>query len=78
MPDNINELMWWLLNGAVLVVAFYIKNDLKEIKTDLRSARTMHDDHEKRIIRLETTCRLRHSDEEDHHRRLTDQYEMSK
>ena len=53
MPDNINQLLWWALNGAILVVAFFIRTDLKEIKTDLRDSRKKNDDHEKRISNLE-------------------------
>jgi hypothetical protein len=58
MPDSINELMWWGLNGAILIVAFYIRGDLKEIKDSLKERRAGHDDHEKRIVRLEVRCKL--------------------
>ena len=68
MPENLNELMWWALNGSILVVAFYIRADLKEMKDDLKRAHKVYDNHEQRIIRLEVSCKLRHGTEHAHMR----------
>jgi len=66
MPENINELMWWALNGSILIVAFYIRSDIKEMKDDLKRAHLIYDNHEQRIIRLEVSCKLRHGQEFTH------------
>lgn len=72
MPDNLNEMMWWALNGSILVVAFYMRNDLKEIKDALKERRAGHDDHEKRITKIEVKCGLLNCDNEHKHQRDTD------
>lgn len=66
MPENINELMWWALNGSILVIAYYIRADLKEMKGDLKRAHFIYDNHEQRIIRLEVSCKMRHGNEHTH------------
>lgn len=68
MPENVNELLWWALNGSILIVAAYIKNDLKEIKQELKDGSKVHGDHENRIVRLEVSCKLRHGSEHLHQR----------
>ena len=74
MPDNITEFMWWALNGSILAVAFFIKNDLGEIKKELTAGRVNRENHEQRIIRLEVSCKLRHGSEQHSHMRISDQH----
>jgi len=62
MPENINELLWWALNGSILIVAFYIRGDLKEIKQGLKDGTKVFNDHEKRIVRLEVRCNMQHGE----------------
>lgn len=56
MPDTVQEILWWCLNGAIAIILFYVRNDLKEIKDELKDSRTRHDNHEVRITRLEVRC----------------------
>jgi len=72
MPENINGILWWALNGAILIVAAYIKADLKDIKHNLQSAHDRYDNHETRIVRLEVSCKLRHGSDEHFHSRISD------
>lgn len=38
MPDNTQELLWWALNGALAIIIFLARNDLKEMKADIKAA----------------------------------------
>lgn len=38
MPDNTQDLLWWLLNGALGVIIFLARSDLKEMKSDIKTA----------------------------------------
>lgn len=66
MPENATEYLWWAMNGLILIVLFYARNDLKDIKDELREGRKTRDNHEIRITRLEVRCNLQHGDEEGH------------
>lgn len=65
--------MWWALNGAIALILFFVRNDLKEIKNDLKDGRNRHDNHEIRITRLEVKCNMHHGPAEGiPMRRVTD------
>ena len=73
VPVSIEDILWWCLNGAIAVILFFVRNDLKEIKDELKEGRNRHDNHEIRITRLEVTCKLHHSDTGEHPlRRVSD------
>lgn len=74
MPDNMQEFLWYGMNSAILISVWFARNELKEIKEQLKKANNRHDDHEKRIVRLEVRCNLQHGDEDiaHYHRRISD------
>lgn len=72
MPDNVQEFMWWAMNAAILVAVWFARNELKEIKEQLKTSNNRHDDHEKRITRLEVRCNLQHGTDDHPLRRVTD------
>ena len=73
MPDNVTEFLWWALNGAILLGVWFARNELKEIKQDLRENRIVSNNHEVRINRLEVRCGIHHGEEDLHPmRRATD------
>lgn len=52
MPENVNEMLWYALNGAILIIAFFIKGDLSAIKKDLKENRQSEQQNAKDIIAL--------------------------
>jgi len=38
MPDSTQELLWWALNGALAIIIFLARSDLKEMKADIKTA----------------------------------------
>lgn len=40
MPETTQEMLWWLLNGALGVIIFLARSDLKEMKADIKTAIT--------------------------------------
>lgn len=77
MPDNVQELLWYGMNSAILIAVWFARNELKEIKEQLKKANNRHDDHEKRITRLEVRCNIQHGSDEHPLRRSSDVLEVN-
>lgn len=43
MPETIEQLSWWLLNGCLLMLLYYIRMDLKRLTTNMeKNSRNNH------------------------------------
>lgn len=60
MPDNSSELLWWAFNGAIVLLMFLARNDLKEIKDDIKTAKNQTEANAKELATLRATCEERH------------------
>lgn len=60
MPDNSTEFVWWAFNGAIVLLMFLARNDLKEIKDDIKSAKNQTDANAKELAAMKATCDERH------------------
>lgn len=68
MPETSTEYLWWALNGAIAVVIFLARNDLKEIKNDIKAAQISTTRNDKAIAEMKAKCpRWQH-----YHQRATD------
>lgn len=60
MPENSTDLVWYLFNGSILLLMFFARNDLKEIKVDIKAARAKADKNELDFAAHKSACDERH------------------
>lgn len=60
MPDNVNELLWWAFNAAFFGLAYFMKRDLSEIKTDTKENRKLQEINAVEIAGIKARCDERH------------------
>jgi hypothetical protein len=60
MPQSTTEFIWWAFNGVALILLFFVRNDLKEIKTDIKSAKETADNNAIEVAKHKATCDERH------------------
>jgi hypothetical protein len=60
MPTSIPEIAWWGFNLLLLVLGWFIKSDLKEIKEDSKENRRLQESNALAIAQIQATCAERH------------------
>lgn len=60
MPDSINELLWWALNGTVLILLYMIKQELSAVKGELKLGRQYSSWLVSAIVAIRTRCEMMH------------------
>jgi hypothetical protein len=60
MPQTSGELAWWAFNGVFLLVLWFVKRDLGEIKSDTKENRKLQEENALNIAKRDATCEERH------------------
>lgn len=60
MPETSADLAWYAFNLAMLGMMFFARNDLKEIKIDIKAARAKADKNELEFATHKAACEERH------------------
>lgn len=60
MPESIEEVVWYLLCGAVSLLLWGIKQELKAMREDLRVERNGREALAVSVARIEARCKAQH------------------
>lgn len=56
MPENSNELLWWGLNGAILIILYLVRTDLRDIKLDIKETKAIQEANKVAIAEIKARC----------------------
>lgn len=59
MPDSIPDLVWFVLNGLIFVVAALIAYFVRDMRSMLQSLIEAKDDHSRAIVEIQTRCEVK-------------------
>lgn len=60
MPETSTDFIWWAFNAAIVLLMALARSDLKEIKVDIKAARTKADKNELDFAAHKSACDERH------------------
>lgn len=60
MPQDSTGFVWWGFNAAILIIAWFIKRDLGEIKIDTKANRELQESNAAEIREHRAICEERH------------------
>ena len=62
MPEDITGFLWYALNAAFLIILWFARSDLKEIKDQLKRGHKNYHNLYSFMIRQNSRCNMLHPD----------------
>ena len=60
IPQDANDFVWWGFNLLLLIVVWFMKRDLGEIKADTKAARVIAEANAAELMAHKAVCHERH------------------
>lgn len=64
MPENVEQLAWWGLNGAILIILWYIRNDFKRLNTSIEKNQRNNHKLYVFLMQINARCSVFHPDKQ--------------
>lgn len=63
MPENIEQFLWYALNGCFLIIIWFVRGDLKDIKSELRRGHNNYHNMYVWMVEISTKFNMLHPEE---------------